>query len=47
MASRLAGIFGGCMLGIKSISGAIFSFYDWEHLDLIRRFVCHTCALSA
>ncbi|XP_045535444.1 coatomer subunit beta' [Papilio machaon] len=31
------GIFGGCMLGIKSISGAIFSFYDWEHLDLIRR----------
>ncbi|XP_047524227.1 coatomer subunit beta' isoform X1 [Pieris napi] len=31
------GIFGGCMLGVKSISGMAFSFYDWERLELIRR----------
>ncbi|XP_045784385.1 coatomer subunit beta' isoform X2 [Maniola jurtina] len=31
------GIFGGCMLGVKSISGMAFSFYDWENLELIRR----------
>ncbi|XP_048005111.1 coatomer subunit beta' isoform X1 [Leguminivora glycinivorella] len=31
------GIFGGYMLGVKSISGMAFSFYDWEHLELIRR----------
>lgn len=31
------GIFGGFMLGVKSISGMAFSFYDWEHLELIRR----------
>ncbi|XP_077292291.1 coatomer subunit beta' [Arctopsyche grandis] len=31
------GIFGGYMLGVKSISGMAFSFYDWESLDLIRR----------
>ncbi|KAF8793648.1 Coatomer subunit beta' like protein [Argiope bruennichi] len=29
------GIFGGHMLGVKSISG--LAFYDWETLDLIRR----------
>lgn len=34
------GIFGGFMLGVKSISGMAFSFYDWEHLELIRRYVC-------
>ncbi|XP_072931416.1 coatomer subunit beta' [Epargyreus clarus] len=31
------GIFGGYMLGVKSISGMAFSFYDWEQLELIRR----------
>ncbi|XP_063837636.1 coatomer subunit beta' isoform X1 [Ostrinia nubilalis] len=31
------GIFGGFMLGVKSISGMAFSFYDWENLELIRR----------
>ncbi|XP_039763238.1 coatomer subunit beta' isoform X2 [Pararge aegeria] len=31
------GIFGGFMLGVKSISGMAFSFYDWEQLELIRR----------
>ncbi|XP_012544783.1 coatomer subunit beta' isoform X3 [Bombyx mandarina] len=31
------GIFGGYMLGVKSISGVAFSFYDWEHLELVRR----------
>ncbi|XP_037299736.1 coatomer subunit beta' isoform X1 [Manduca sexta] len=31
------GIFGGVMLGVKSISGMAFSFYDWEQLELIRR----------
>ncbi|XP_038216207.1 coatomer subunit beta' isoform X2 [Zerene cesonia] len=31
------GIFGGFMLGVKSISGMAFSFYDWERLELIRR----------
>ncbi|CAG4912061.1 unnamed protein product [Colias eurytheme] len=30
-------IFGGFMLGVKSINDATFSFYDWENLDLIRR----------
>ncbi|CAL1283833.1 unnamed protein product [Larinioides sclopetarius] len=29
------GIFGGHMLGVKSISG--LAFYDWETLDLVRR----------
>ncbi|KAF9807635.1 hypothetical protein SFRURICE_008848 [Spodoptera frugiperda] len=31
------GIYGGFMLGVKSISGVAFSFYDWENLELIRR----------
>ncbi|KAJ0183581.1 hypothetical protein K1T71_000004 [Dendrolimus kikuchii] len=30
-------IFGGYMLGVKSISGMTFSFFDWESLTLIRR----------
>lgn len=34
-----SGIYGGFMLGVKSISGMAFSFYDWEHLELIRRYV--------
>ncbi|XP_017785318.1 PREDICTED: coatomer subunit beta' [Nicrophorus vespilloides] len=29
------GIFGGWLLGVKSVSG--LTFYDWESLDLIRR----------
>lgn len=33
------GIFGGHMLGVKSISGMAFSFYDWERLEHIRRIV--------
>lgn len=35
--SRLSilAIFGGHMLGVKSISG--LAFYDWETLDLVRR----------
>ncbi|KAL4717592.1 hypothetical protein ACJJTC_000741 [Scirpophaga incertulas] len=31
------GIFGGFMLGVKSLSGMAFSLFDWEHLELIRR----------
>lgn len=31
----VSAIFGGHMLGVKSISG--LAFYDWESLDLIRR----------
>ncbi len=29
------GIFGGWLLGVKSLSG--LAFYDWDSLDLIRR----------
>lgn len=29
------GIFGGYLLGVKSVSGLLF--YDWETLELIRR----------
>ena len=31
----LLGIFGGYLLGVRSVSG--LAFYDWESLDLIRR----------
>lgn len=41
-----AGIYGGFMLGVKSISGMAFSFYDWEHLELIRRYVRYTTIAS-
>lgn len=26
------------MLGVKSTSGMAFSFYDWESLELVRRY---------
>ena len=33
--SYFVGIFGGHLLGIRSVSG--LAFYDWESTDLIRR----------
>ena len=31
----IVGIFGGFLLGVRSVSG--LAFYDWETADLIRR----------
>ena len=31
----LSGIFGGQLLGVRSVSG--LAFYDWESLELVRR----------
>jgi len=33
--SSADGIFGGHMLGVKSVAG--LSFYDWDSLELVRR----------
>ena len=33
--SSFIGIYGGHLLGIRSVSG--LAFYDWETTDLIRR----------
>ena len=32
---HVAGLYGGSLLGVKSVSG--LAFYDWESTDLIRR----------
>ena len=32
---KIAGIYGGNLLGIRSVSG--LAFYDWESSDLVRR----------
>lgn len=31
----LAGIYGGFLLGVRSVNG--LAFYDWENTELIRR----------
>lgn len=32
---KLTGIYGGNMLGVRSVSG--LAFYDWDTTDLVRR----------
>ncbi|ENN71955.1 hypothetical protein HUJ04_003032 [Dendroctonus ponderosae] len=41
--SSADGIFGGYLLGVKSVAG--LSFYDWESLELVRRIEIHPRAV--